>query len=173
MSTITEAIREAYASCEGDIILETVELRHPAFQEGGSPIALRFVADGVDQDLLLEADAAMNPGEVVTFISMPFGLDPPSDEEGAVPQVKFWIDNVSSEVHKHLQQAVLIRSPVFVTWREYLVGQAGPQQRVDGIELRNVKVTSLRATATAQPGNWSDRLFGKVYDRDGFPTLST
>ncbi|CTQ53537.1 hypothetical protein LP7551_02061 [Roseibium album] len=173
MTTISEAIREAYASCEGDIILETIELRHPAFQEEGSPIALRFVADGADQDLLLENDAVMNPSEVVTFTAMPFGFDPPSDEEGAVPQVKFWVDNVSSEVHRHLQEAVLIRSPVFVTWREYVVGQSGPQQKVDGIELRNVKVTSLRATATAQPSNWSDHLFGKIYDRETYRTLST
>lgn len=172
MTTISEAIREAYASCEGDVILETIELRHPAFQEEGQPIALRFVADGVDHDLLLEADAVMNPGEVVTFTAMPFGFDPPSDEEGAVPQIKFWVDNVSSDVHRHLQDAVLIRSPVLVTWREYVVGQSGPQQRVDGIELRSVKVTNLRATATAQPSNWSDRLFGKVYDRASFPTLS-
>ncbi|MCV0426200.1 MAG: DUF1833 domain-containing protein [Roseibium sp.] len=173
MTTHSEAIREAYASCEGDIILETIELRHPAFLEEGSPIALRFVADGADHDLLLEADAVMNPGEVVTFAAMPFGLTPPSDEESTVPEVKFWVDNVSSDVHEHLQEAVRVRSPVYVTWREYVVGQSGPQQSVDGIELRKVKVTSTRATATARPGNWSDRLFSKIYDKETYPTLST
>ena len=169
----TQAIREAYASTTSDVMLGTVELRHPAFLEDGEPIALRFVADGVDQDLLLEEDAPMGAGEVARFIAMPFGFTPPSSEEGQVPSVSFWIDNVSSHVHRHLQAAVRVRAPIVVTWREYIVGLAGPQQRLDGIELANVKVTSTRATATARLNDWPDRLFpGRIYTRDAFPTLS-
>lgn len=170
---VTQAIREAYASATSDVVLTTIELRHPAFVEEGEPVALRFVADGVDHDLLLEADAPMNGGETVPFIAMPFGFMPPSSEEGQVPVVSFWIDNVSSEIHRHLRAAVLVRSPLVATWREYVVGLDGPQQRVDGIELAQVKVTGTRATADARLNDWPDRLFpGRIYTRDAFPTLS-
>ncbi|MBA5779534.1 DUF1833 family protein [Stappia sp. F7233] len=170
----TLAIREAYASRTSDTILQTIELRHPAFVNGqGATIALRFVLNGEDVALLLEDDAVMNAGETVMFTAMPFGLEPPSSSEGQVPQVRFWIDNVSSQIHPHLQAAVRIRAPIVATWREYIVGLDGPQQRVDGIELRNVKVTNARATAIAKLNDWQDRLFpGKVYTRDEFRTLS-
>ena len=169
----TQAIREAYASVTSDVVLQTMELRHPSFVEGGMPIALRFVQDGIDHDLLLEADAPMDAGQVATFKAMPFGFTPPSSEEGQVPSVSFWIDNVSSHVHRHLQAAVRVRAPILVTWREYIAGLAGPQQRIDGIELANVKVSSTRATASARLNDWPDRLFpGRIYTRDAFPTLS-
>lgn len=169
----TQAIREAYASTTSDVMLGTVELRHPAFLEDGEPVALRFVGDGVNHDLLLEAEAPVNAGEVVTFTAMPFGFTPPSSEEGQVPSVSFWIDNVSSHVHRHLQAAVRVRAPILVTWREYIAGLAGPQQRIDGIELANVKVSATRATASARLNDWPDRLFpGRIYTRDAFPTLS-
>jgi hypothetical protein len=170
---VTEAVREAYASRTGDVILNTIELRHPAFLEEGQPVALRFVADGADQTLLLEADAPMDPGASVVFTAMPFGFTPPSDEEDAVPQVKIWIDNVSSEVAKHLEEAVKVRHPIEMTWREYVEGHASPQQRLDGIDLSNVKVTATRATATARLNDWPDRLFpAKVYDRETYRTLA-
>ena len=170
---VTQAVREAYASATSDVVLTTIELRHPAFVEGGMPVALRFVIDGVDHDLLLEADAPMDAGDLVSFTAMPFGFTPPSSEEGQVPTVSFWVDNVSSEIHRHLQAAVLVRSPLVATWREYIVGLDGPQQRVDGIELAQVKVTATRATATARLNDWPDRLFpGRIYTRDAFPTLS-
>lgn len=172
MTDYTDAIREAYASCEGDVILETIELRHPSFQEEGVPIALRFVADGADHMLALEEDAPMNAGETVSFIAMPFGFTPPSDEEGTVPEIQFWIDNVSSEIHTHLQAAVRIKADIQITWREYILGDENPQQKVDGIKLSNVKVTSTRATATARLNAWAERLFGKIYDRETYRTLS-
>lgn len=170
---VTEAIREAYASRTGDVILNTIELRHPAFLEEGAPVALRFVADGANQTLLLEADAPMDPGANVVFTAMPFGFDPPSDEEDAVPQVKFWVDNVSSEIAKHLEEAVKVRQPIVITWREYVEGHNGPQQRLDGIEISKVKVTSTRATATAKLNDWAERLFpARVYDRGTYRTLA-
>ena len=169
----TQAIREAYASVTSDVVLQTMELRHPSFVEGGMPIALRFVQDGIDHDLLLEADAPMDAGQVATFKAMPFGFTPPSSEEGQVPSVSFWIDNVSSEIHRHLQAAVSIRSPLIATWREYIVGLSGPQQQLDGIELTGVKVTGTRATATSRLNDWPDRLFpGRLYTQTAFPTLS-
>ena len=66
-----------------------------------------------------------------------------------------------------------IRSPLIATWREYIVGLSGPQQRLDGIELTGVKVMGTRATATSRLNDWPDRLFpGRLYTQAAFPTLS-
>ncbi len=49
-AALSEAIKEAYASAPSEqIILHTLELRHPAFvDEAGQPVAIRVVRDTSD-----------------------------------------------------------------------------------------------------------------------------
>lgn len=57
--TLSQALMEAYASCPSDdVTLHTIELRHPAFDDGaGNNVAIRVVRDHVDLTATLEVDA--------------------------------------------------------------------------------------------------------------------
>ena len=65
-ATLSEAIKEAYASAPSNqIILHTLELRHPAFvDELGQTTAIRVMRDTANLDARLEASAAPNGGEM-------------------------------------------------------------------------------------------------------------
>ncbi|WP_321504038.1 DUF1833 family protein [Breoghania sp.] len=168
------AVEEAYASATSTVVLHTVELRHPGFVEDGNVIAIRLVADEADHAFLLEDAAPMDGGQTVNFLSLPFGFEPPSSAEGQVPQVKFWVDNASRQILPHLEEAVNIRAPIELTYREYIVGMDGPQTLVDGIELSRISVNGQRATATARLNDWQDRLFpARLYDIETFRTLTS
>src|SRR3546814_7299253 len=83
-AALSEAIKETYASAPSQqIILHTLELRHPAFvDEAGQPVAIRVVRDTGDLWARLESQAPLQAGERVQFVAMGFELDlPPRSEE--------------------------------------------------------------------------------------------
>ena len=75
-TALSEAIKEAYASAPSEqIILHTLELRHPAFvDETGQLVAIRVVRDTGDLWARLESQAPLQAGERVQFVAMGFEL---------------------------------------------------------------------------------------------------
>jgi hypothetical protein len=101
-TALSEAIKEAYASAPSEqIILHTLELRHPAFvDDAGETVAIRVVRDTGDLWARLESQAPLQAGERVQFVAMGFELDLPPVDTMPVPEITVTLDNVSREIVK-------------------------------------------------------------------------
>ena len=129
-AALSEAIKEAYASAPSEqIILHTLELRHPAFvDDAGLPVAIRVVRDTADLWARLESQAPLQAGERVQFVAMGFELDLPPVDTMPVPEITVTLDNVSREIVRHLDAAAESQSVIEVTYRPYLsTDLEGPQ----------------------------------------------
>ena len=106
-AALSEAIKEAYASAPSQqIILHTLELRHPAFvDDAGQLVAIRVVRDTGDLWARLESQAPLQAGERVQFVAMGFELDLPPVDTMPVPEITVTLDNVSREIVRHLDAA--------------------------------------------------------------------
>ena len=138
--TLTDAIKESYASSPtGQAILITLELNHPAWTAPA-----RVVYD--HQDLVAPLSAG---GADVTFARCAFGHKLPKQGKD-LPALELWIDNVSREIGDQMKNAVGVRAPVDVTYREYLsdIIDQGPQFVLSGLSLKKVKLTLSRVSGT-------------------------
>jgi Domain of unknown function (DUF1833). len=167
---VSEALAEAYASPpDGCVILETLEIWHPAFTA-----ALRIVADHRALDARLEDGAPRQAGEVVTFIPLAFRLRPPEAVAEAPGVLEAEIDATGREIIAELEAASVSLAPVEVIWRRYIEAMAadGPDYVVGGLRVRSASATPGRLVARA---GWHDLLGERfprlVYARDRFPTL--
>ena len=115
----SEALAAAYASAPTDeVILDTLEFRHPAFLDNGTPFGIRVVNDHSDLTATLEADAPLNPGASVLFYGVYFTFTRPSESDsGSVPEVEITVDNVARHLMQYLDAAKESRVPIEVTWR--------------------------------------------------------
>lgn len=148
-----QAMREAYASSPVDeVALYTLELRHPKFEdENGEPTAIRVVQGYENKVLGLEADAPLNPGQMVEFLACRFSLTLPRMEENAVPELQIVISNVSRKITKHLEEAITVLEPIAVTFRPYL-DSAPEAPQMDPplhLTLKKVKVDIFQVTGSA------------------------
>ena len=107
-STLSEALKEAYASAPSDVILlHTLELRHPTFvDDHGNSTAIRVVRDHINHTCTLENSAPLNHGEAVEFIAMAFDLELPPVNNTPTPEISVTIDNVSTEMIAYLDRAI-------------------------------------------------------------------
>ena len=129
MADYSQALKEAYASAPVDqVILDTLEIRHPAFvDDQGNPAAARIVRGYENIFATLEADAPMNPGQQVEFIAVPFDFTLPGFEEGRVPELSITLDNVGRELQGWLEAAASSPQVMEATYRPYLVSDlSGP-----------------------------------------------
>jgi len=174
--TLDDAMREAYASAPADeVILDTLELRHPTFfDEEGQPMSIRVVRDHKDLVARLEDSAPMNAGESVTFIAVAFEMTLPPIETVAVPEMELAVDNVSTELMKHLDAAVQDPNPIACTYRPYLASDP-LTPRMDPaptFELRDVKAAIMRVTGRCRVGIDLQRAFPQpLYTTKAFPGL--
>lgn len=177
MATMTEALAVVLASnLREEIVLGTLEFRHPAFIDAsGNPAPVRVVADFNDLVARLEGDAPLNAGEDVTFIGVAFDFALPAMEEGQAPQVDIVVDGASGVMIEHLENAVAQTQQVEVTYRRFLASNpaAGPQ---DGepltLYIASAQVTLTRVTLTATLTDIHNSSFpADVYRPDVFPGL--
>lgn len=169
--TLSAAIREAYASAPVDsVVLHTLELWHPSWTD-----PIRVVRDRAALDARIEAGAARNPGEIVTFAAYAFDIVPPDQTSGGLPQATIEIDNVSRDIVAAIDLAVTQTDKITAIYRAYLSTTATDGPETDPpLELTLITVTAtvFRVTATAGFPNLLDRKFPRlVYDIDTFPGL--
>lgn len=121
-STLSEALKEAYASAPSDVILlHTLELRHPTFvDDHGNSTAIRVVRDHINHTCTLENSAPLNHGEAVEFIAMAFDLELPPVNNTPTPEISVTIDNVSTEMIAYLDRAIETQDMIELTYRPYL-----------------------------------------------------
>lgn len=171
-----EALKEAYAANPtNDVVLDTIEIRHPAFvDDAGNPTAIRVVRGYDDITATLELDAPLNAGQAVTFIAAAFNFTLPGFKEGQIPQLQLTLDNVSREVTAHLEQAIGQAAPIEVTYRPFLYSDLSAPQMDPPINmlLTTVTVDVFQVTGTATLNdvhNWG--FPGRSYDLTSFPGL--
>lgn len=170
--TLSDAIREAYASAPVDeVIYHTLEIWHPSFTQ-----PIRVVRDRDALDARIEAGAARNAGEIVTFIAWGFDIVPPDQTSTGVPQAVIEIDNVSREITAQLDLAVQDTDPVTAIYRAYLSDALddGPENDPP-LELTLLSVTAdmFRIRATAGFPNLLNKQFPALeYDLETFPGLA-
>ena len=129
MNKYTEAMKEALATVDEQIIYHTLEFRHPGFIENGVVTAVRVVMDTMTLIAPLEANAPLHAGQTVEFVGLPFEFMPPSEEPTSNPQVTIKLDNVSQMLEPYLDIASNSEYPIEITYRPYLSGAIndGPQ----------------------------------------------
>lgn len=174
---LTQAIKEAYASAPSDqIILHTLELRHPAFlDDSGNSTAIRVVRDHLDLFARLEDGAPIQGGETVRFVAMGFELDLPPVDTMPVPEISVTLDNVSREIVRHLDAAAESQSVIEVTYRPYLSSDLeGPQMDPPiHLVLTEVEADIFRVTGRARMLDIGNKAFpGISYTAKAFPGLT-
>lgn len=142
-NTLSEALKEAYASAPSDVILlHTLELRHPSFvDEYGKPTAIRVVRDNVNHICTLEDSAPLDAGKEVEFIAMGFDLELPPVEAIPVPEITLMLDNVSTEIIQYLDRAVETQNMIEMTYRPYLSNDLSCPQMNPPITLVITEIT--------------------------------
>lgn len=171
-----DAIKEAYATSDlSEIILDTLELRHPNFVgSDGNPTAVRIVRAYESYNLRLENNAPVNGGQVVTFVPCAFDFTMPSFEEGSVPELQIKVDNVSREMTKYIEEAASSIVPIGITYRPYLASDVnGPQMDPPyHFTLSKVIVDIFQITGTATMNDVTNWPFpSEKYTPSRFPGL--
>lgn len=168
-STLSDAIKEAYATA-GDVpIYPTLEFRHPAFS---TPI--RVVRDRNDLTAKLESDAPVNAGEYVTFLGYAFDFLKPEVSTTGVPQMTITIDNVSRLITAAIEESLASAEVVKVTYREYLANDLTGPQNDPPITADVISITAdvFKITAVVGFPTLTNRRFPTLeYDADTFPGL--
>jgi hypothetical protein len=148
----SEDLREFMHSPDAtDAVLDTLELRHPAFRDANNlPDAARVVCDNEDWLAMLEASAPMNAGQVVTFKSMPFSVRQPDLGKGGQPTADIEVQNVTRELMPYLEAATDNPGSIDLTYRQYLASNsAAPQMVLGGLRIKKSRAGLMRVTATA------------------------
>jgi hypothetical protein len=164
------ALAEAMASADlEEVILDTLELRHPAFTAPA-----RVVRAYQNYHLTLESGAPSQPGQAVEFQACPFEFELPPFEEGTIPTLKITISNVSRELTAQLEAALQEPRPIEVTYRPYLESDpSGPQMDPPfHMTLTKVTVDTFSVTGTASLEDVHNWPFpSKKYTPSRFPGL--
>ncbi|MEI3582143.1 MAG: DUF1833 family protein [Alphaproteobacteria bacterium] len=176
-NTLSEALKEAYASAPSDVILlHTLELRHPSFvDEYGKPTAIRVVRDNVNHICTLEDSAPLDAGKEVEFIAMGFDLELPPVEAIPVPEITLMLDNVSTEIIQYLDRAVETQNMIEMTYRPYLSNDLSCPQMNPPITLVITEITAdiSKISATARMMDIGNKSFpAENYTVKKYPGLS-
>jgi hypothetical protein len=165
-STLSEAIKEAYASRPTVVIHHTLELNHAAFT---TPIRVKRGAG--DILAVLEATAPRDAGMQVTFLGFGFDIKPP---EGSGGHCMVELDNVSREIVENIELSMTDATPITMIYRAYLETDLTKPQNNPPLELSliSISATPFKVTATAVLMNFHNKKFpGVVYDDLRFPSL--
>jgi hypothetical protein len=176
-NTLSEALKEAYASAPSDVILlHTLELRHPSFvDEQGNQTAIRVVRDHVSHICTLENSAPLNPGEAVEFVAMAFDLELPPVNNTPTPEISVTIDNVSTEMITYLDRAIETQDMIELTYRPYLSDDLTTPQMDPPITLviTDIHVDCYKITATARMMDIGNKSFpSENYTVKNYPGLT-
>lgn len=168
-TTLSEAIKEAYASSPAIPEIHTLEFRHPNLTE-----PIRIALWNGSFTAYLEADAPANPGEEVTFAGLRFDFKKPKISPDGVPTMDITVDNVSRVIGDALSDATQSSTPVEMTYREYLGNDLSGPQNDPPITLQVIDATSdlMLVTITCGVESLMNRKFPyDTYTAQRFPGL--
>lgn len=169
-STLSEAIKEAYAAAPSNVIVyHTLELNHASFVT-----PLRVVRDYDNLTATLEATAPSNPGESVLFVAYPFNIIPPEVTATAVPQCTIEIDNVTREILAQVEAAILTPDLVTLIYRQYISSDlSGPQNDPPmRLTVNAIRADPFKIYITAGFGDFANKKWPREeYTATRFPGL--
>lgn len=176
MTDFTEEIRRAYAQPDDELIIPTLEIRHPAVLDAeGSPGAI-WVAHSFASLPELAHDpvfrARLETGQEVDFVNVAFNFQLPAQETDKPGSLKVEVAR-AEEICNALRQAADSEQYVSITYREYLADERRhPQYVLSGLHLTEAEILQTGITATAEFLDLNSRAFSQViYDRSRFPGL--
>jgi hypothetical protein len=171
-TTLSEAIKEAYASAPADqIIYHTLEIWHPNFT-----VPIYVVRDFNDLTATKEATAARDASTAVTFVGFAFNLTPPEVDMGGVPQCVIEIDNVSREILANIEASMGSTETITVIYRAYLSDDLSGPENDPPLELTIHSITAdpFKVRAVAGFGSLANLTFPRLeYSSEVFPGLIT
>lgn len=156
-STLTQAIKEAYASAPSNIIIyHTIELWHPAFS---API--RVVRDYVDLTATLEASAPRDASTAVIFVAFNFEFTKPEVSSTGLPEVTLTMDNVDRAIVANIEAALSTTDLVTVIYREFISSNLTAPQNNPPLSLIITSVVAdlYKVTAVASFPNLMNKRF--------------
>ena len=170
-TTLSQAIKEAYASAPSDdIIYHTLEIWHENFTQ---PIYV--VRDYADLEATIESGAARNAGLSVTFIRFAFEIVPPEVDKGGVPQCIIELDNVSRDIVANIELARGSSSTITMIYRAYLSSDLSGPENDPPLELSILSITAdpFKVRAVAGFSSLANLKFPKQeYSAEVFPGLA-
>lgn len=156
-STLSQAIREAYAAAPADVIVyHTLEIDHPAFT---TPI--RVVRDVADLTATLESTAPRDASQSVSFIAYRFDVVPPDVSSTAIPQCVIEIDNVSRTILTQIEAAMATTDLITCIYRQFISTDLSAPQNDPPLTLtvQTITATVFRIRATCGFGDLANRRF--------------
>lgn len=170
-STLSQAIREAYAAAPADVIIyHTLEINHPAFSH-----PIRVVRDTAVLTATLEAAAPHNPGQAVTFVGFRFDIVPPEVGPTAIPQCVIEIDNVDRSILAQVEAAMTTTSLITCIYRQFISSDLSAPQNNPPLTLTlfSISANVFRIKAAAGFDDLQNRRFpGVEYTSEVFPGLA-
>lgn len=166
MATLSEALKEAYASApSNDAIIETLQISHPSLPGGDI-----YLAKNND-----DIDLALEDSSVVTFEGAGFQIALPAKADTGLSQLSIKIDNIDQRVSDFINSAKNFTTPVEVTYRVYLSSDPTTVQNDPPLilYLSDVKITLFDVTGTANFADLVNKKFpSEIYKRSRFPSLN-
>lgn len=169
-STLSQALREAYASVPAEeIVFHTLELWHPDFTQ-----PVRVVRDFQDLQARLEPAAPRQPGALVDFVAFAFDAGLPEVSPDASPTLTLEMDNAGPELMTQIERAATSVQPVEVIYRQYLASALEAPQNDPPLTLQvlSIRATPLRVTVRCGFADLANRRFpARNYSAAEFPGL--
>jgi hypothetical protein len=162
--TISLELQRLYASApDGEIILETLELRHPLFAQ------THFITNAA-----LPFTATLETGQAIAFETLPFSAKLPGANSGGQQDLALVIDNVDREIIDELERAAGDPTQrISVVYRTYPSRDlSAPGADPIALSISDISANASRVEATASRTDVLNRPFPSVlYDTVRFPGL--
>jgi hypothetical protein len=164
MSSLTDAIKEAYAIAPADIVVyDTLEIRQTGVQDPVYLVRARLPITATDEN---GVDKTYEPA------GFQFSL-PPSNEEG-FRSLNIAIANIGRRVSDFVEAAKSEKVPVEMLYRPYVSNDLTQPQMIPPLVLylKDIQVTPFQVTGRATFMDIVNKKFpNEIYNRDRFPGL--
>lgn len=169
-STLSLALKEAYASANQDVIYYTLEFRHDLL-----PDPIRVVHDYNDLVATLEATAPINAGQEVTFTRFAFDAKKPEVSPNGVPTMEVTIDNVSRQIVAAIEYVMGSSKPIKATFREFVSSDLSCPANDPPLhfDVLSISVTVFQVSMKLGFVNLMNKQFPTLaYESETFPSLA-
>lgn len=147
----------------------TLEIFHTDFAS-----VLRFVRDGEDQTLILEATAPRDAGEAVLFTALSMEITEPGESQNLDQVLTVKLGAVGNEVQDQIDQITGLGflTPIQLIYRKYYSGSMDSPVLVVKTSGSTIQFKGYSAVAfTGEDTDFSNARSGELYTLERFTTL--
>lgn len=188
---MSAAMKAAYARVNSDDVpIATLSLRYDGLvDEQSQPTELRAFFGGGNEgyidyegsdigyrDCLIEPEADIAGGQVVRFLSLPFTIEKPNQDDKGAVKAKLKIDNLNREISLNARKAIDTGKIVYLTLRGYLLGRE--KQYIDNaaweFEAKNIELSGSSALiemVTTMPNLINSKFPQNTYNTKDWPFI--